>query len=215
MAAPSLAEKPDDGAEELEEPGEPDEDPGGRSAEDQLEDLDVGGNAEPVNADSGEDPDVAEVELTEDDLTSGGSGLFSGDEDAGSSSSSSSSDDGDETTDDPLGLEDGGEMEGLAEAINEGAARLAVTGIDDDSTKDELEEEFTETFAAFRLGHFASHTADEYVFSGDEEVDPIWGLLGTAMLCAAFALWTRPDSEEQIERLRDAVSSLSNGVGGA
>lgn len=213
MSAPDIAELP---AEDAEEPDSPDTNPGveaDKQAREQLEQLDVGSGAEAVGDDSDE-PDVAEVDLTEDDLGAGGSDLFAGDEtsDSSSSSSSSSSDDSeDETPDDPLGLDAADDMDAIVGAINEGAARLAVVGLEDDE-KDDLMGEFEETFAAFRLGHFGAQAADEYILSGEDEVDPVWGLLGTAMLCAAFALWTRPDSEEQIERMKDAVGGITDGV---
>lgn len=202
--------EPDIAEMEPEEGGEAGSDPQGESAEDTLDDLDPGDD----------DPDVEQVDLSDDDMATGGS-LFSGDEDAddgGSDGADESDGDGDgaEETSDPLGLEgDGdGSMDGLAKAVNEGAARAAVTGLKGDE-KSELETEFKETFEAFQLGHFAAEAADEYVFTEDEDVDPIWGLLATAMLCAAFALWTRPDSEEQIGRMKDAVGGMADGIGGA
>lgn len=193
-----------------------------------LDALDAGGSAEAVNK---PDPEGDEATLNpgDSDFTSG-SGLFSGDETAdsgggggggggGSGVGGGDDDDNDDGGSDPFDFDDtaeGSDLSGLATAVNEGAARAAVTGLDpDEHDKDSLETEFSETFAAFKLGHFASKVADEYVFTNaDDEVDPIWGLLATMMLCSAFALWSRPDSEEQISRIKDAIGGIADGEGG-
>lgn len=96
----------------------------------------------------------------------------------------------------------------LETAINEGAARLAVVGLDDD-TKDDLEDEFIDVFSSFRLGYYGEQTAEEYLLV-EEEVDPIWGLLGTAMVCSAFTIWMRPDGDEKIRRAQRAIDSLGS-----
>lgn len=145
-----------------------------------------------------EEPDVAEVEIGDDDL--GGEDLFSDVEDA-----TSSGDESEET--EPLGELDAGQ-DGMATTINEGAARLAVVGLDDEE-REEIEDEMLDVFAAFRLGHFGSRALEEYVLTGDEEIDPAWGLLGSALCCAAVALWMRPDSDEQIEAFGSAVRNIS------
>lgn len=148
------------------------------------------------------EPDVAEVELTEEDF--GGEDLFADIEDSEQSSTADHSD-----ADDLLGeLDDrGGQLE---EAINDGAARLAVVGLED---PDDLEEEFQEVFAAFRLGFFGSRFTEEYILlSDDEEIDPAWGLLGAAMCCMAVTLWMRPDGDEQMRRFQSAMSTIAGGA---
>lgn len=144
---------------------------------------------------SSEEPDVAEVDLGEDDF--GGDDLFDDVEDA--------DDDGDGG--DPLDeLEQTvGAVEG---AVNSGAARAAVAGLEDE---EELQEEFEDIFGAFRLGHFADQFADEYLFVDGEDIDPAWGLFGSMLCCCAVVLWMRPDGDEQIERLQSAVSGISGG----
>lgn len=145
-----------------------------------------------------EPENVAEVELGEDDY--GGDNLFDDVEDAESDSSSSTSSESSDVMD---GLD--AATGGLSSAMNEGAARLAVVGLEDDE-KEELEQEFTEVFGAFRLGHYAGRCAEEYVLSDtDEEVDPAWGLLGSVLVCSAVVMWMRPDGDEQIEQLKQAL----------
>lgn len=167
------------------------------------------GNADPSEgADGGEaEPDVAEVELDESDLGGGGD-LFEGIEGA-------TDDDGDgdgmglDEDGDPFDLGDrGGKME---DAINDGAARMAVVGLDDDE-KEGLEDEMRDVFEAFRLGYFGAEFFEEYVMVGDEEqVDPAWGLAGAAFCCAAVCLWMRPDGDEQMIRMKDAIANIAGG----
>jgi hypothetical protein len=141
---------------------------------------------------------VAEVELGEDDY--GGDNLFDDVEDAESDSSGSTPGESSDVMD-SLDAATGG----LSSAMNEGAARLAVVGLDDDE-KEELEQEFTEVFSAFRLGHYAGRCAEEYVLADtDEEVDPAWGLLGSVLVCSAVVVWMRPDGDEQIQQLKQAL----------
>lgn len=209
MSAPDIASPPPDA----------DGEPTAETAEERLDDLDVGDGAEPVDDGDGENPDVAEVELTEDDLDAG-EGLFSGDEEADTGSSSSDpegedeedgSESGEDAADDLFEFDEDSKSGQMADAINEGAARLAVSGLDGDE-KDDLEDEFAEVFGSFRLGYFGAEAAEEYVFSGEEDVDPLWGLLGTMILCAGFSLWMRPDGDEKIERMKDAIGNMADGV---
>lgn len=153
---------------------------------------------EPEPEDGPEDePEVAEAEIGNDELT-GDNGLFDDVEDA------DDDDGGDEG--DPLGeLEE--QAGGLSSTINEGAARMAVVGLDD---ADDLEDEMADVFRAFQLGHFGGRFLDEYVMAdGAEEIHPAWGLFGSALCCAAVALWMRPDSEEQVEKLSSVISNIS------
>jgi len=205
MSAPELADEPDakspdDESELADEPDAVD----GDSGEDEA------ANPEPES-----DPNVAEVELTDDDLGDGpSSDLFTGTDDAkGDSSDDGESDDSSDDGDDAAELDALGERgESMEQAINEGAARLGVIGIDGEDEKDDLETEFTEIFEAFRLGYFGSRFAEEYIFvSDDEEVDPAWGLLGAALTCAAVVVWLRPDGDEIADRAKEAVENIAGG----
>lgn len=151
-----------------------------------------------------EEPNVAEVDLGSDDF--GGNDLFSDVED---SSGGDGRDGGDA---DPFAEIDDGGAGGLATTINEGAARLAVVGLEEDE-REGLRTEMEEVFAAFQLGTFGSRFMDEYVMVDNaEEIDPAWGLLGSALCCAAVALWLRPDSDEQVERLGEVLGNIRGGV---
>lgn len=165
-----------------------------------------------------DDPDVAEVDLTDDDLAEGKDDLFTGTEEASSSDgddSSSESDDSDDSDEQDDGdaldaLDQRGE--GMEEAINDGAARLAVVGLDDDGEKEDLEDEFVEVFESFRLGYFGSRFMEEYVFTADDdEVDPVWGLFGAALCCTAIVVWMRPDGDEMVDRAKEAVEGIAGG----
>lgn len=160
---------------------------------------------EDTEEDSTEDhpePDIEEVELTEEDF--GGDDLFADIEDADSSPTSEASDDTD-----PFD-ELGGGAGQLEVAFNDGASRLAVVGLDE---KDELEAEFQEVFKAFQLGYFGSQFAQEYVLvDADDDIDPAWGLFGSAICCLTITLWMRPDGEEQLEQFQMAMQSILGGV---
>lgn len=176
-----------------------------------------------------EDVDEATVDLDGDDLMGGGGDIFDGVEGAernGGGESDSSSDDGDEGDDGGAadeagfgGIADGleGNAAELEEAINEGAARLGVVGLTDDDfedsdlTRDDLETELRETFQAFRLGYFGSRSVETYVLEpADGDVSPAWGLAGSMLMAAAMCVWLRPDGDEAIDRVREAIS----GIGG-
>lgn len=165
---------------------------------------------DPADADLGQpaetEPDVAEVELTDDDFGGGGD-LFDDVEDADDRDDDL---DGDES-DDPLdALDDRGEA--LEGAINEGFARLGVAGLPEDD-QDDLEGEFTEIFEAFRLGYFGSRVVEEYVFvDGEDEVDPAWGFAGSAFCALAIIVWMRPDGDEQLARVTDSVGNIAGGA---
>lgn len=174
--------------------------------------------------DADDEPAIQEVDLTGDDF-GGSGGLFSGDEEAESGptadpstsegdgpASSAGGDSGDDSDDsEPFAFGDDSKAGQLESAINNGAARLAVVGLDDDEAAD-LEAEFSEVFEAFRLGYFGAECVEEYVLVEDEDVSPAWGLLGTAICCMAFALYMRPDGDEKLADMREAIGSLSNGV---
>jgi hypothetical protein len=162
--------------------------------------------------------EIEEIEPTSEEVDGGS--LFDGVEDAESSSDSDDDDasdghsasSGDGPSDDSDGTAGTPQFE---QAINQGAARLAVVGLDEDEHEvDELEAEFHEVFATFRLGHFGAETIDEYVMvDDDEDVNPAWGLAAAIAGCVAFSLWVRPDGDEQIKRAKEAINSIANGQG--
>lgn len=96
---------------------------------------------------------------------------------------------------------------GLSDDINSGVARAAVIGLDeewqtpsgDTRTKDDLETEFRETFEAFRLGHYGSIVAEEYLLEDADDIHPVWGLLGAAIISAAVIVYRRPDGDQVID----------------
>ena len=203
MAEPVLEEEPEsDPPEEADEP-EPAEEP---EEPETVEDIP-------------DEPTVEEVDLSEDDLSDGSSGddLFTGTEEAESAVESDSSDsegdgsDEDESDGDALDAL-GSRGESMEEAINEGAARAAVVGLTEEDGKEELRDEFEETFKAFRLGYFGSRFVEEYVFvDEDDEVDPAWGMFGSLLISAALVVWMRPDGDEMVEKAQDAVGNLAGG----
>lgn len=148
--------------------------------------------------DGPDEPNVAEVELGDDDFGDGD--LFDDVEEAEEPADAGEGD----SSGDPMDALDGA-TGGLADAMNEGAARLAVVGLEDDEKAD-LQGEFEDVFSAFRLGHYAGACAEEYVLAdAEDEVDPAWGLLGSVLVCSAVVVWMRPDGDEQIERMKDAI----------
>lgn len=167
--------------------------------------------------------DVAEaqVQLTEDDLTND-DGLFDGVEESETAQETgeepeAESEEDDEANEIADGLE--GNAAAMEEAINEGAARLAVVGLTDEDfedsnlDKESLETEFQETFSAFRLGFFGSQAIDEYVLSpADDEVDPVWGLAGAVLMAGAMSVWMRPDGDEKLGELREKLSDLTGEI---
>lgn len=216
MAVPEVAEESGDAGPEMDGDEEP-EDVSGESLE-AAEELaeDASGESDAPKPDG--EPDVEEVELSEDDLGGNTSDLFTGTEDASTSGGSDDDDESDESDDggdasDSDALDALGQRgESMEEAINDGAARLAVVGLDDEDDKDGLQDEFTEVFGAFRLGYFGSRFMEEYVFTDDdEEVDPTWGLLGAMLTCAAFIVWMRPDGDEMVAQAKDAVEGIIGG----
>ena len=171
-----------------------------------------------IDPDTTDPSDVqqAEAVVEEDDFDDGG--LFSGVEDS-THDTDEPADEGveDAFEDAGMGAEEAPEMgqpdlasSGVATTINEGAARLAVVGLEEPE-KSDLEEEFTEVFEAFGLGKNGARFADEYLMIEGEEVDPAWALASTAMTCALFALYMRPDRDEQMDKIASAVGGIGGG----
>jgi hypothetical protein len=180
-----------------------------RGAEIDLEDETD--DATDGDADEENEDEIEEIDPTDEEL-GGNGGLFSGVEDAGGESSETGGDAEQEdqtTSEGEAGI--GSTPPQLEQTINEGAARLAVVGLDDDDEADDLEEEFQEVFQTFRLGHFGARTIDEYILIDDEDVSPAWGLAATIAACTAFTLWMRPDGEDQLKRAKEAIDSIANG----
>ena len=204
MSTPEVVEETDD------EPGPDVED---EDVEEPESEEESEPEAEPTPEPKGE-PDVEEVDLTDDDLDGGGD-LFTGTDDATGSSDGdveeSESDEDEEDGGDVLdGLDERGEA--AENAINEGMARLAVVGLEDDEREDLLDE-FEEVFKAFRLGYFGSRFLEEYVFAPeDDEVDPTWGLVGAMLCCVAFTVWMRPDGDELVGDAKEAIGNIAGGV---
>lgn len=219
MATPDVVEAPDDdsddsdGSEESAEFGDIGS-PTGRDLANALDTDDNEDESEPqpdIGAADAEsttpDPDevdVADATIEESDIDD--SALFSGEEDK-----SEPEPDADDEPDfeDFAGEVDGEEPPGLAgpssnqieQAINEGAARLAVVGLDD-ADQSSLETEMNDVFEAFRLGFFGSRAVEEHILSNQEDVDPLWGFVGSALVCGAFSLHMRPDGDEQLANIR-------------
>lgn len=91
------------------------------------------------------------------------------------------------------------------DAINGGASRLAVVGLDDPE-QDDLQEEFREVFEEFQLGFYGDQCVRKY--GGSDDVDPIWGLLGSMLLCSVIVVSMRPDGDELVT---SAKQRLGNG----
>lgn len=118
-----------------------------------------------------------------------------------------------ESFEDSLGPGDDDTSTAVAENINAGAARLAVLGLQDEfevnggrQTKKDLETEFEEVFETFRLGHYGAECAHEYLLIEDENIEPIWGFLASAMLCTAMCMWMRPDGDELVSNVTDRMT---------
>lgn len=209
MATPDLADE-DQGVEVPDE-ATPDADDGPEVEEIDLDGDDTGGG-DLFSSVEGADDDAGDP-LGEAD-TQGGQDP---DADSGQSEESESDGDGDEV--DPLGDLDGNAAL-MEDAVNEGAARLATVGLAADhfdgsrwDDREALEDEMADTFAAFRLGHFFSETMEQYVLvDGDDDVDPVWGLLGAVLMCGAMAVMFRPDGDELIGLGRDRLAGLSEGA---
>ncbi|WIV67541.1 acyl-CoA dehydrogenase [Natrialbaceae archaeon AArc-T1-2] len=197
------ADELDETVDELEAELEtqPDDEQTAAALEDAVDDDQ--GESEPDS----DDVEIEEVELTDDDLADGD--LFAGvddveddeDDETGEESTSDQSNPADEFTfsgDNPTSK--------LQTSIEDGAAKLATVGLDDE-TQEALEDDLQDVFSAFRLGYYGAEFANEYILvDGDDDVDPAWALLGSSLACAAVAVAMRPDSDEQIARLKEAAN---------
>lgn len=96
------------------------------------------------------------------------------------------------------------------EPIVEGFARLAVVGLDDQE-QDELEDEFVDVFEAFQLGHYGDRVLHEYVLVGDDDVNPIYGLAGSMLLCTVLTIYMRPDGDEIVTDAKARLMELQGG----
>lgn len=176
----------------------------------ELEDDSLERPSDDESTDGGdEDVETVEIEPSEEELSGG---LFDGVDDADEESGAehAQTDENSESGATTAGPSVGGDA--LADVINEGAARLAVVGLseedfEDDGSPGELEEEFCEVFAAFRLGYFGQEAVEKHVLAPSEgEIEPVWGLLGSAALAAAVALSMRPDGSEQLSDMAETLN---------
>jgi hypothetical protein len=174
------------------------------------------------------DADEADVEMVQTDIEETGAdpdGFFDGVEtDSNDDVSTDMFEDvdsgGADSSDSPSPSGGSTPSTGLADDINNGVARLAVIGLDDEwedddgesHSKTDLEDEFRETFEAFRLGHYGSICAEQYILSDAEDINPVWGLIGAALICSAVIVYKRPDGGQMVDsaKLKLGQSGLSN-----
>lgn len=170
-----------------------------------------------------DDVDEETVELGDDDL---GGGLFSGVEEGDSDDGQDvdSQDDGQDVDGDGEGdqtVADGldGNSAAMEESFNQGVGRALVIGLTDEDFEDSkhdkegIQTEIAETAEAFRFGYFATQVVEEYVLSpADDDVNPVWGLLGVAIMLFGMAVWLRPDGDAAVDRARNAARNLAGGM---
>jgi hypothetical protein len=195
---PELAEE--DGVDDEVDAEEDVDDEVDESDLDEVPATDEGGD-EAGDASNGEatDGDV-EVAVAQVDDMDDPEGFFAGVDTAVSQSSAAGmfgDDDGDddgETEDDTTAsAEDDARLASLSERINMGCARAAVIGLEEGPAKDSLKAEFQDTFETFGLGRYGAVCAEEYLEADVDDINPIWGLVGAMLICAAVVVWRRPD----------------------
>jgi hypothetical protein len=160
----------------------------------ELAEVDIG---EPVDEGDGDD---AFDGVEDEDVGGGGAGGFDGvDKEPGEDWGAPSGPDS---------------TEAIAESINQGAARAAVIGLQDEfevngetQTKDDLREEFEEVFEVANLGTFGAQSAEKYL-RVEGEVDPLMGFAASLLACTALVLWMRPDGDEVIGRVSERVQHI-------
>lgn len=162
-----------------------------------------------ANSNDDGDDDVEMVETSVSETGADPDGFFDDiEEDAGTATDPDDifdGTDGDEPDDD--GGSFSNQTPSLATDINRGAARLACIGLDEEwetesgetQSKDDLQDEFQETFEAFRLGHYAGITIEEYLMVEADDIHPVWGLVGAMLICAAVVVYRRPDGDQLID----------------
>lgn len=201
MPAPSIAQEADDELDQLAEAGE-------RAAEENAVDVETEDDGMGFVEDSG----GGEAEEVLADPVPNGSSFFDGTE----GMDDMADDFGEEMP--PMGDEfaemdpEEAEEHSFAEPINTGAARLAVVGLEDGSEKDSLKGEFEEVFEAFQLGHYGNRVMHDYFLHGAEDVNPIWGLTGSALLCTVMVVYMRPDGDEVVSNTKERLTRVMEGV---
>jgi hypothetical protein len=167
-------------------------------------DDEVGGTATVV------DGEEIEEELADPVPGGGGGEFFAGEDDldtgTGSTPEPTGTDEAAGDIDEMLG-EEPPEQHSFEEPIVEGFARMAVVGLDDDE-KDELEPEFVDVFEAFQLGHYGDQVLHEYVLVGDDDINPLYGLAGSMLMCTVLTVYMRPDGDEIVSSVRDRMAEL-------
>lgn len=93
----------------------------------------------------------------------------------------------------------------LASNINNGFARAAVIGIENEQEKQSLYQEFQETFSTFQLGYYGEQVVHEYLDPDMEDIHPVAGLVGAMLLCSAVVIYKRPDGDDLIQTARHKV----------
>jgi len=196
------------------------------SSGDNLDTPDTGAADDP-DGDSDSEADEDEIEMVQTDISTtqvDPDGFFDGvDKEATSGDDMGDSVfDGVDDSDESSGSSESGaetRSTGLAADINRGVARAGVIGLEDtwetpsgqEKTKDELRQEFEETFEAFRLGHYASICAEEYLLTDAEDISPVWGLIGASLICSAVIVYRRPDGDQVVEKAKLKLGSTDMG----
>jgi hypothetical protein len=92
---------------------------------------------------------------------------------------------------------------------------MAVIGLDEEfthngqlRTKQDLQDEFQETFAAFRLGKYGEETAEKYLDFEGQDVDPAVGLSISLLICSFVVIQSRPDGDEVLSTLKRRAYDL-------
>lgn len=103
----------------------------------------------------------------------------------------------------------------LPDTINEGFARLAVIGLQDEfvvngdtKTKEGLQTEFEEVFETFKLGDFGAEAAEEYLDIGGGDIDPIWGFTASLAISAVLVVQMRPDSDDIAASVKQTLGNI-------
>lgn len=200
---------------------EPDADTGPESAPEPDDVAQQSNEVDPGPFDAVEEPDDEDIDIDLADTDVGedvGDGPFDGEDGRGGGANANDAGAG--------GSEYGGGAAGaaaamgqagesLADTINEGCARAAVIGLDDEfehngslKTKNDLEAEFKETFETFKLGKYGAEAAEEYLDVAGGEVDPLWGFTASLLICAVLVVQMRPDSDELTQKARATLSNI-------
>lgn len=99
-----------------------------------------------------------------------------------------------------------GESNEFGDAYVEGMAKLMLVGLDDEDERGQIEDELVEAFQTFRLNHFAGRVWEEKMMAEhDTDIDPVWGLVGSTILCIVYGVYRRPDGNEKVKQAIDTI----------